>query len=403
MIIGTGGPLTILPGYGLQRHLNGGQTIRSILMLSILTGNIGKPGAGFNFANLQSYIFDDIKEPLSYYPDKLNDAPFRRTISMAKLGTDMLKTGNPELKAAWIERGNPLSQAPDTNRVIKAFSKLSFKVVVEQFITDTASIADIILPAKDLFEQSDIIGSYWNPYVQFKPKVINSEGEILPETEIYFNLAKKLNLKVSSDLIPEPGNKNIENWLEKRISGYSGITMDDLRKAPVIPDSLQQIAWSDKKFDTPSGKIEIYSNDASQKWGVPPLPGYTQIINSPEEAKFPLILMTPNTGSRIHSQFGNLKVIRQSTDKVAIRLSPEDACTRNIITGQNVRVFNNTGDLHGVAEVSSRISSGLVVFPNGIWLSEGGGVNSLVEGRETDIGYGACFHDSRVDIEVTGK
>ena len=84
--------MTILPGYGLQRHQNGGQTIRSVLLLSVLTGNIGKPGTGFNYANLQSYIFDDLKEPLSYYPDNEKDMPFRRTISMAKLGSDMLNT-----------------------------------------------------------------------------------------------------------------------------------------------------------------------------------------------------------------------------------------------------------------------------------------------------------------------
>jgi len=109
-IIGSKGPLTIIPGYGLQRHRNGGQTIRSILLLSVLTGNIGKPGSGFNYANLQTYVFDDIKEPLSYYPDNENDMPFRKSISMAKLGSDMLSMLNPELKAAWIERGNPILQ-----------------------------------------------------------------------------------------------------------------------------------------------------------------------------------------------------------------------------------------------------------------------------------------------------
>ena len=91
-IIGKGGPVTFLPGYGLQRHINGGQTIRSILSLAVITGNIGKTGAGFNYANLQSYIYDDIKEPLSYYPDPEKDFPFRRSISMAKLGADMLKS-----------------------------------------------------------------------------------------------------------------------------------------------------------------------------------------------------------------------------------------------------------------------------------------------------------------------
>ena len=159
-----------MPGYGLQRHLNGGQTIRAILSLAVLTGNIGNPEPGFNYANLQSYIYDDVKEPLSYYPGSKKDQPFRRSISMAKLGLDLLKTINPKLQAAWIERGNPLLQSPDSINVRKAFEGIGFKVVVEQFMTDTAEIADIILPAKDMFEQSDIIGSYWSPYVQFKPK-----------------------------------------------------------------------------------------------------------------------------------------------------------------------------------------------------------------------------------------
>ena len=93
-------------------------------------------------------------------------------------------------------------------------------------MTDTAALADIILPAKDMFEQSDIIGSYWSPYVQFKPKVIESPGEVIPESEIYFQLAKKLNLNISNELIPEPGNENIEKWLSKRIKGYSEITLE---------------------------------------------------------------------------------------------------------------------------------------------------------------------------------
>ena len=228
-IIGKEGPVTILPGYGLQRHKNGGQTIRSILSLNILTGNIGRPGTGFNYANLQSYIYDNIKEPLSYYPEIINDTPFRRTISMTKLGADIMATRNPEIKAAWIERGNPLLQSPDSNSVRKALSGLEFKIIVEQFMTDTAAICDIILPAKDMFEQSDIIGSYWSPYIQYKPKVIEPPGEVIPESEIYFKLAERLSMKLSSDDVPEPGNINIEKWLENRIAGYSDLTLEILK------------------------------------------------------------------------------------------------------------------------------------------------------------------------------
>ncbi len=397
-IIGNEGPVTILPGYGLQRHRNGGQTIRSILLLSVLTGNIGKPGTGFNYANLQSYIFDDLKEPLSYYPDTEKDMPFRKAISMAKLGSDMLALVNPELKAAWIERGNPILQSPDTNSVKKAFSRLEFKVVVEQFMTDTAAVADIILPAKDMFEQSDIIGSYWSPYIQFKPKVIKSPGEVLPESEIYFHLAKRLNLNINFELIPEPGNINIEKWLEKRISGYSELTLKDLKQAPVLAPGLQQIAWEDMKFETPSGKIEIYSSEAEEKWGISPLPDYTPINYTTNEKMFPLEFITPNTGSRIHSQFGNLKIIKETIGELAVLISPDDARARNITTGQKIKVFNQTGEIISKARISNRIQPGLVLLPNGLWLNEGGGGNHLIAGNETDIGFGAAFHDNRVEV-----
>jgi anaerobic selenocysteine-containing dehydrogenase len=399
LLIGNSGPLTILPGYGLQRHSNGGQTIRSLLLLTILTGNIGKPGSGFNYANLQSYIYDDLKEPLSYYPEHDKDLPFRRSISMAKLGSDMLNTHEPDLKAIWIERGNPLLQSPDTNGIRKAFSALEFKVVVEQFMTDTAEAADIILPAKDMFEQSDIVGSYWSPYVQFKPKVIEPPGEVMPESEIYFHLAKRLQLDIDENLIPLPGNDSVEQWLENRILGYSTIDLKQLKMSPVLAPGLQQIAFEDLVFETPSGKIEIYSTEAEKKWGISPLPEYVAVSHSNNEIKYPLEFITPNLGSRIHSQFGNLKIIRETTGTPSAGISPADAASRNIISGSRIRIFNQGGELVSTANISNRVPQGIIVLPNGIWLSEGGGGNMLIAGQETDIGFGAAFHDTRVEVE----
>jgi anaerobic selenocysteine-containing dehydrogenase len=398
-IVGKEGPLTILPGYGLQRHKNGGQTIRAILSLSVLTGNIGKKGSGFNYANLQSYIFDNLKEPLSYYPDPVKDMPFRRNISMAKLGTDMLNTSDPVLKAAWIERGNPLLQSPDSLNVKKAFSKLEFKVVVEQFMTDSAEKADIILPAKDMFEQSDIIGSYWSPYIQFKPKVIQSPGSVMPESELYFHLAKRLKLDSGTDLIPEPGNENIEEWLEKRISGYSDLKISDFKDGPVLAPGLQKIAWEDMKFETASGKIELFSSEAKDRWGTSPLPDFTLINFSSESVIFPLQYLTPNMGSRIHSQFGNLDIIKDTADEPAVQISVKDAEKRKIISGHKIRVFNNNGEIISYARISDRIPAGVVILPNGIWNNEGGGGNNLIAGIETDMGYGSAFHDNFVEVE----
>ena len=398
-LIGNEKRVTFLPGYGLQRHQNGGQTIRSILSLAVITGNIGRSGAGFNYANLQSYIYDDLKEPLSYYPDPEKDKPFRRTISMARLGIDILSAKDPEIKAVWIERGNPVLQSPDSGNVIRALSKLDFRIVVDQFMTDTAAMADLVLPAKDIFEQSDIIGSYWSPYVQFKPKILDPPGEVMPESEIYYHLGQLLSTGNDSGSIPEPGNANIEKWLERRISSNPDLNLDKLKQGPVPAPRLQEIAYEDMKFDTPSGKIELKSEQASKLWGVNSLPDYSNNNLAYDHNKFPLSFITPNTGNRIHSQFGNLEIIKEISESPAAEISPEDAALRKIRSGSKIRVYNNYGEIVCKVKITNRVLPGCVVLPNGIWLDEGGGGNKLTGPVETDMGYGAAFHDARCEIE----
>jgi anaerobic selenocysteine-containing dehydrogenase len=397
-LIGQNGPVTFLPGYGLQRYTNGGQTIRSILALAVITGNLAKSGAGFNYANLQSYIYDNPKEPDSYYPDTDQDKPFRRSVSMAKLGTDILNTLDPEIKAIWVERGNPLLQSPDSSTVAKAFSKSLFTVVVEQFLTDTAMVANLVLPAKDIFEQSDIIGSYWSPYVQFKPGILKPEGEIMPESEIYYHLAKKMNLDIPAELLPEPGNSNIEKWLEHRISGSYELTLDDLRKGPVLAPGLQHIAYEDLKFDTPSGRIELFSSHLRSKWNTSPLPVYIPLSELPDN-EYPLFFISPNTSPRIHSQFGNLDVIKNNSVEPAAIISEKDATERNILSGDMIELFNRQGRVATRARIDGRLPSGMVVLYNGIWSEEGGGVNNLTKPEETDIGHGAAFHGKMVQVK----
>ena len=399
MMIGQTDKVTFVAGYGLQRYTNGGQTIRSILSLPVITGKIGRSGCGFNFANLQGYIYDDEKEPLSYYPDTEKDKPFRRNISMAKFADGFFSLKLPEIRVAWIERGNPVTQLPDSPGVRKALESVPFKVVVDQFLTDTALMADIIFPAKGIFEQSDIVSSYWNPYVQFKPKVTDLPGEVMPESEIYYRLAEMMKLCVNErNPIPAPGNDNFENWLAARISTYEKITLDDLRKGPVMPLQIEKIAYSDMRFPTESGRIELYSDAASRKWGVSPLPSYVSLdINNVIKLSFRL--MSPNIGSRIHSQFGNLEVIKSVTPSPAWEISPSDAGRLGIKTGDKIKISNSRGNVMGTARVTNRVTRGSVVFPNGIWLGEGGGVNTLIAPLETDMGFGAAFHNAEVNIE----
>jgi len=388
--------LTVVAGYGLQRYTNGGQTIRSILSIPVITGMIGKPGCGFNFANLQSYIFDEVKEPLSYYPDPESDKPFRRTISMARFGQDFFALKEPGINVAWIERGNPVIQLPGSSEVRKALDSVPFKVVIEQFMTDTAAMADIILPAKGVFDQADVAGSYWNPYAQYKPRVVDPPGEVLPESEIYWRLAQIMGLDADAAGIPAP--EEYENWLTERISHTPGFVPEELMQKPVIPDQNEHPAYGNMKIDTPSGRIELWSDRAAKLWGVNPLPTY-EPLNDFGEGHLPFRLMTPNIASRIHSQFGNLQVIRSVIEEPRWEISVADARSRNLKNGDQVRVFNSRGEVSGRVRVISRVRSGSLVFPNGIWLGEGGGVNRLIAPSETDMGHGAAFHNTRVDIE----
>lgn len=400
--IGTIKPMTLIPGYGMQRYSNGGQTTRCLLALSIITGNIGKQGACWHYADLQGDIFSEVKEPLNYYPPKKPDGIFRRAISTARLGEDMLRLTNPELKMAWVERGNPVSQNPDSNKVKEAFKKLEYKVVVEQFLTDTAREADIVLPAKTMFEQSDIISSYWNPYVQLRQKVIEPIGGVKPETEIYYLLAKKLGYSndVLAEYIPYPSDESIENWLTKQLEPFPEITLEKLKQGPVLAPELQEIAFSDYKFNTPSGKIELYSETANKDWGVNHLPTYEKLIEGKHHNhKYPFNLMSPNTKNRIHSQFGNLESIKVVDPEPIGTISLADAQSKKIQEDDIIRVFNDRGELKIKAKIDASMRPGNIVIVNGYWHEEGACPNILSKGRETDMGHGSAFHDNMVNYE----
>ncbi len=404
-LIGSITPLSICAGFGMQRYTNSAQTMRSLIALLALTGNIGKPGAGWIYANLQSSIFSSVREPLALYPPATDDDPIRVSVSTARLGPEMLEQRDPELKVAWVERGNPVTQNPQTSKVLEAFRALDFRVVVDQFLTDTAREADIVLPAKTMFEQTDVIGAYWHPYIQIKAKLIDPPGEVRPETEVYWHLARRLG--VSPDEIkrrvPAPSDEAIEAWLESRLEAFPELSIERLRQGPVLAPGTQEIAWSDFSFPTPSGRIELLSEEARDRWGADALPTFGPNIERPaagDAHDFPLQLLTPNTKNRIHSQFGNLPSIRALDPDTFAEMSPADAAERGIVEGDRVRVFNDRGKVETTVKLDHSLRPGCIVIHNGWWLSEGGGINLLSAARETDMGHGAAFHDNAVDVEL---
>ena len=404
--IASNPPVSLCAGFGMQRYTNSGQAIRAMIALTAITGNIGKPGAGWIYANLQSGIFEEVLDPIASFPPEIPDNITRCSISIARLGQDMLAQTNPKLKMIWVERGNPITQNPETHTVLKAFHSLDFRVVVEQFLTDTAREADIVLPAKTLFEQSDIIGSYWHPYIQFKQKIIDPPGEVKPESEIYRLLAERFDfpLEIIAENFPGSSDKDIESYLESRLTPFPELTLEKLKKGPLLAPGTEEVVFEDYIFRTPSRKIELYSKEAEDRWNLDPLPVYKESeesIRSPlgRTGKYPLYFMTPNTKNRTHSQFNNLSLIRQFSPKPYLEMNPEDAADRKIPPGALVRVYNERGSIEVEMKIDFSMRKGCVCMTNGWWITDGGTVNFLSYGRETDMGYGAAFHDNLVNVE----
>lgn len=400
-LLGTAHPATIVPGYGMQRFTNSGQAMRAMIALLAVTGQVGRPGGGWMYANLQTQVFGDVKDPVACYPPAQPDGVVRVSISTARLGRDMKATTAPPLRVAWVERGNPIPQNPETNVVLEAFRALDFRVVVDEFLTDTAREADIVLPAKNFFEQSDVIGAYWHPYLQLRRKALEPPPEVKPETEIYRALGRRLGIDRASlaDALPGPSDASIEAWLEGKLAPL-GLSLENFADGPVLSPEYAEVAFEDRVFTTPSGRIELSSEEAVRRWDVDAVPSFQEADERPDpDGRFPLHLLTPNTKNRIHSQFGNLASIRRIEPAPSMTMHPRDARERGIGASDRARVFNERGELTLPVRFDRGLRPGCVCITNGFWLKEGGAVNVLTAGRETDMGHGAAFHDNAVQVE----
>jgi anaerobic selenocysteine-containing dehydrogenase len=378
-------------GLGMQRYANGGNTIRLIDALVAVSGNIGIPGGGANFGNLQvgqSFNIEALTLP------KRKKAS--RTFTMMKQAEGILRATNPEIKMVIVTCGNPLTQVPNTNVVKKAFQSVETVVVFEQFMTDTAELADYVLPTTTVFEEEDIYySSMYHTYVNYGPALVEPPGEAKPDLWIWTELAKRLGFGndffFSREEFLRMGLSNLEKY---------GITLEVLKQKKHVLLPVKSVPWDDYQFRTPSGKYEFTSNLAIQKGMDGKLkiayPAESSISNPKLAAKYPYTLLTIHPLRSNHSQHYHLI---ESMQSIRIEVSEDIAIEKGLKENDLVKVFNHRGELLGNVKIMKKAHPKTINIDEGQWQKFGGSVNVLTPDLESDNGVGSTLYDCLVNLE----
>ncbi|MFM7085043.1 MAG: molybdopterin-dependent oxidoreductase [Hyphomicrobium sp.] len=414
-------PSVIRMGVALERHAGGGQTIRAVCSLPALVGSWKHVGGGL----LQMPLWDF---PIDWAKVSRADwiKPGTRAINNLRLGAAL--TGemklDPPLKSLFVFCTNPVSQAPETNKIVKGLQREDlFTVVAEHFMTDTAKYADIVLPAAMAGEAEDMMWSWGHFYLTYNEKAVDPPGECLPTSEMWRRLAKEMGF---NDPIFKMTDHELAshfiNWDDPKMQG---ITMDYFKKNGFykidVGSADTRTPHKMGHFPTPSGKVEFLLNDAKNFVAGPframyegdqdgspidPLPGYVPNRESsetaPQRAKlYPLNIISPKSHGFLNSCYANEKHKIKAQGEQFVLISPYDAKSRNIREGDPVRVFNDRGDFEGVAKVTEDVNSGIVVATLGYWRSlnrSDGSVNSISSDAHCNLGRAPTFSDNLVQV-----
>ena len=378
---------SIYIGFGMQRYHNGGNTIRCIDALGAITGKIGKIGCGVNYAakSISPYLNDLYKKSRVH-------AVSNRNFIIGNLGKFLETAQDPPVKAIFVAGANPLTQGPDIKHTRKNFAAVKFKVVFDHFMTDTAQQADIVLPAASVFEQDDLFStSMYSPVLNYSQKSVDPPEDILPEFEFYLKLAQKLGMK-------NLGFKTSKEYLEKSIEpllvklGKKSLLLDDHLTGEYLRIKQNDIPWKDEVFDTPSGKIELYSEKALQG-GLSPLPAF--IAPARADELYPLRLLTCHTIDSMHSQgfaFNNNKPVVYLNRKTAQKFNLQDK-TLVYVKGINSKI-------EAYLCMDEAICDNTAFIYQGFW-HKSGAVNLLTQSITSDMGKQAAYYDSFVTLEKT--
>jgi anaerobic selenocysteine-containing dehydrogenase len=376
-------PALLRLGVGAQRHAGAPAAYATVASIPVLTGAWRDRGGGC------SYIPTATAAAVSAAPlqrEDLRPHPVR-TINMSRLGEALTDAAlEPPVKALVCWNSNPAAIAPDQERVLEGLGRADlFTVVLEQFMTDTAQHADVVLPATTQLEHLDVLFSWGHHYVTWNEPAIEPLGEAKPNTEAFRLLAERLGFDdpcfADSDaqLVEQLLDGFEENGLRER-----GWTKVDLGQGPA--------PHAEGGFGTASGRAILHARYE------PP----AEVSDAALAERFPLAMITPKTHLFLNSTFPNQRRQHAAQPAPEVVVSPEDAGARGIEDGAMVRVFNDRGSFSCAARVSDDARPGVLVAPMGWWNADypkrrsGQATTSQLLTAE---GNAPTFNDNRVELE----
>ena len=380
----------------LDQHINGFQNSRALAILHAITGNYDVPGG---WAVNPFMRLTDLRLPVDEEPVGADRFPlFRRLWGMvAPYGQqmvlpDVILTEKPyPIKAMIISGGNPAASWPDSEKLRKAFSKLEMLVVMDLFMSQTAELAHIVLPACTSLEMTGLAYNYGLtggiPFVMLSKKIIEPQGESWPDWKFYTELARKMGY---GEYFPWNSDEEVvEHFLKA-----SSITLKDLEAHP------EGLWFGERCYDinaknqirTPSRKIELYSQTLADL-GYDPIPVYKEPTQSPGRSpelvkQYPLIL---NTGARMveytHWQMRHVPELRRLAPDPVAEVHPDTAARYGILDGDLVIIETKKGQMKIKAKITDDILLDLINVPHG-WAKElNENVLTDMEPRDPVTGY----------------
>ncbi len=395
---------------GINRHTNGGQTVRTLACLPALAGQYGIQGGGLMYST-SDWLRWDAATVTHRHDDVCPPTP--RSLNMNRLGAILTGEANPPVYALYVYNANPAASAPNAGKIAEGLQRDDlFTVVHDLFETETARYADIILPATSQLEHVDLHKPYGHLSLQYNTPAVEPQGEARSNWDVMRTLAASMGF--NEPWLQEDANEIIRGVLEATAQKnplLANITLERLQAegtiAFPIPDE-NRVPFADGVFRTPSGKVELYSAQAAAK-GYDPVPNWEPEAEShrgkgghvPTDGR--LSLVCPAAHHFVSSTFGNQERLRNKESAPTLRIHPEDAEARAIRHGQMVRVWNERGSCLLVANMTEDVRPGVLATTT-VWWPEFSpdrhNINWTTSDRLADFAGGSTFYTNLVFVEV---